>query len=68
MNYICPQCSKEMISYLRNIAACAYCSIEYYGEYENRQLYLNTLRVNHKFFVRGSFDYCCRYFKLKTFI
>lgn len=72
--YICPKCQKEMII-VRHfyLFHCGDCFITYeLIDHENQtgSLYTNDFdptAVNFPFY-RGTFDTCCRIYKLKSFL
>lgn len=64
---ICPQCNKIMLHLMTsNHYYCGKCKIKYLsfleGAFNNYQLL-----VNEDFFAEGTFEHCCRLFKLKVF-
>ncbi len=65
-NYICPQCNNEMYEFTHpysqifNEIRCKNKCIIY-------DIFTRTLIVDNKFLERGTFEECCRIFKLKVF-
>lgn len=78
MKYLCPKCNQEMIVYrgyhgqFSPDYICNSCNIIYVTEYFiNGELYSGRLTLNNldpcNVIVTGTFEYCCRIYKLKCF-
>lgn len=67
IDYSCPQCNNIM-QYVRegNFYHCHNCLITYFDKLKNHADN-NKLWIKGKFFAEGTFEYCCRVYKLKAF-
>lgn len=69
-NYICPQCDKLML-YDKDMGSCYCntCQIKYFEHLNNapHDLLNGKFIVNAAIYAEGTFEYCCRAYKLKVF-
>lgn len=61
MKYICPKCDQEMID-LTFISRCKMCKISYYYHNDNPCMVFDQIQYF------GSFEECCRVYKMKVFL